>query len=130
MESVEVPRYVWCEEPIYREVCVPIHGCRTVPTWGTRETPVTIGAWDPCQCKEVEVTLWNRSEKWQTGVERVPAVLGYRTEKVLCGHRRVRKQDGWETIQRPVCDEEEVTVGWRTERRQVGWDVEPVPCPR
>lgn len=99
----QVPHYEIVEEPVYEECRVPIWGEKTVPVYAERRVPVTLPTYDMCQKCEKEAVLWHKKTRVQVGVKRVPACIGYRTERRQVGTCRRCVQKGWRTVN-PCAD--------------------------
>lgn len=101
----QIAKYECIEEPIYEERRVPIMGHKTVPVYAERRVPVTLptNSISQRQCEQEKV-LWHKKERFQVGVKRVPACIGYRTERVQVGTCRKQVQVGWQTCNAPGYD--------------------------
>jgi hypothetical protein len=59
------------------------------------------------------------------GVQRVPRLLGWHEETVLCGHTTERVRCGWRKVEVPCgTTTEQVCVGTREVVRRVGWQAD------
>ena len=104
LEGEQVPIYETRYEPIYEERRTPVWGEKTVPAYRTRKIPVTISWPDACTGCEKDVRLFDREEQVQVGVRRVPACIGYKTERVVVGHCAKQVRVGWRTAApEPAC---------------------------
>jgi len=101
-----VPVYKTVQDPIYEERRTPVWGKKTVDVYQMREVPVTITVPDVCTGCERKVKLWDKEERVQVGTRRVPACLGYHTERVVVGHCPRQVRVGWRTVtEPPACAE-------------------------
>jgi hypothetical protein len=127
---VEVPVYGLKPVPVYETRKTPICGNVTVPVYASRRVPV-MGWGIDCDCKEVDVPVFWRTEQVQCGVRQERRVLGYKTEKVQVGVVNQKCQIGTRIEDRTCGTEEtEVLVGTREVRRVCGQVTEAVMvCP-
>lgn len=129
-ETRRVPVYETVEKPVYAEREIPIYRTQRVPVWGDREVtvyrqerkPVTVDLWNPFECEEFELELWDTCEQVPCGTRTVRAIVGHEEHRVPCGTRVVREQVGVEPEQiltgyREVREQ----TGTREERRVTGW---------
>ncbi|MFO0932312.1 MAG: hypothetical protein U1E39_06340 [Planctomycetota bacterium] len=148
-----VPVYETVRVPIHEERCVPVYREEQVPVWATREVdafedravpeygdvpvtvyetrsvPVKLALPNPfaCDCKDVELKLWDRCERVACGTRTERGIVGWRTERVAVGKRTETYQSGTETKQVLAGWRTEVVeVGAREESRCVGWRTESV----
>ena len=94
------PVYETRQEPIWEERRTPVWGEKTVAVYQTRKVPVTISLPDACTGCDREIKLWDKEERVQVGVRRVPACIGYRVERVQVGSCPKQIRVGW----RPVVE--------------------------
>ena len=99
-----VPVYKTINQPIYEERKTAVWGNKTVDVYQTRKVPVTITLPDNCSDCENVVKLWDKEQRIQVGTRRVPACIGYKTERVVVGHCLKQVQVGWRTVEEtPDC---------------------------
>ena len=99
-----VPVYKTVNQPIYEERKTAVWGEKTVDVYQTRKVPVTISLPDSCSDCDNVVKLWDKEERVQVGTRRVPACIGYKTERVVVGHCPKQVQVGWRTVEEtPDC---------------------------
>lgn len=111
-ETVQRPVYESREIPVYRTERVPIWGEKEVTVYKEVRTPVTIEVWNPFQCDDEVIELWDKCEEVPCGTRTVPAIVDYETRRIQCGTRTERIQTG--------STAEEVLVGYRCERVKTG----------
>ena len=117
---VQVPVYGLKAVPVYETRKIPVCGNVTVPVYAARRVPV-MGLGIDCDCKEVDVPLFWRTEQVQCGVRQEKRNLGFKKEKVQVGTVNQMCQTGFRTEER-ICGIEEVEViaGTREVRRICG----------
>lgn len=134
-ETRRVPVYATIEKPVYADREIPLFRTERVPVWGEREVPVyrresrpvTLELWNPFECEDLELELWDTCEEVPCGTKMVPAVVGHEERRVPCGTRIVREQVGTEPAQVLAgYREQREQVGEREERRFAGWSARQV----
>ncbi len=99
-----VPIYKTINEPIYENRKTAVWGEKTVDVYQTRKVPVTITLPDSCTGCDKVVKLWDKEQQVQVGTRRVPACIGYKTERIVVGHCPKKVLVGWRTVEEtPDC---------------------------
>lgn len=110
-EMRDVPIYETVEVPVYRTERLPVWGEKQVTAYRKVRKPVTIEIWNPFECENECLELWDTCEDVPDGTKSVRAIVGHEERRVQCGTRLERKQVGTRS--------EEVVVGHRSERVKV-----------
>ncbi|MDA1194399.1 MAG: hypothetical protein O2894_04375 [Planctomycetota bacterium] len=99
----QVPIYEFVEEPIFEDRHTPVYGHKTVDVVQNRKRPITWPTKDFCTGCEGEQCLWTVNEEVRVGIDRVPACIGYKRERVQVGTCRKKVLVGWRTVQPAPC---------------------------